>query len=295
MFDFDGLEDEDPSPADRVDHDVVQRIADGLEHSAWKERCDACRLIPGLRLGEWASPLLPTLKSLCDADPDYEVRKAARKALDALREEGVQLRSAIVTTAPLRSAIVTTAPAPALARVQAPGISASADDGVPRANFKIFQEVLAMRLEAEDMTPDELAEIWERKWGVQYAKRIRFRAQPDADTKWLNSREEVVPRAPFVVELVVGSGSILYSLATAMRQYGDMSADEAEAERGRRLLQKVTAAERGPPAREDTKPKPSADHQDHPESGQREKRAPFRKPWKEGLSLSLFPQMRDAC
>lgn len=278
MFDFDGLETDDPS--DKLDHDVVQRIADGLEHSAWKERCDACRLIPGLGLGEWALPLLPTLKSLCDADPDHEVRKAARKALDALRDEGVQLRSAAVATE--RKVRICSAPETHQfqVRVEEVRISAPADDGFPRANFKINKEVLSMRLEAEDMTPNDLAEVWERRWGVQYAKRIRFRAQPDADVKWLNSREEFVPRAPLVVELDAGAGSILYSLATAMRQYGEMSADEAGTERVRRLEQKVTA-EPVPPPRQAL---------GNPEGGQREKRAPLRKPWKDGPPLLLAPE-----
>lgn len=264
MFDFDGLETEDPSPdAEELYHDVVQRIAHGLQHAVWKERCDACRLIPGLRLGQLASALLPTLKNLCDADPDFQVRKAARKALDALREEGVSMPAGAT-----QGAVV-------LAREEIPETATTAD-GAPRAHFEIFKEVLSMRLEQECMTPMEITKIWERRWGVQYAGRIRFRAQPDAEAKWLNPREDTVPYAPLVVKLDAGAGSILYSLATAMRQYGEMTGAEAEAERARRLSQKVTVD-----PRPEGRPKQ--------DSAEREERQRLRRPWREGPPLLAGP------
>jgi len=119
----------------------------------------------------------------------------------------------------------------------------------PSARFKIFRgknkfEVLPMHLEREDMKPSEITDIWERVWGVQYASRIRFEAPPDSVTRFLSPQDDVVPISPAVVKLDVAktSISILYSLITALKQFGRMSRDEVESERERRRQQQVMDA-----------------------------------------------------
>mmetsp|Transcript_70623 Transcript_70623/g.190179 ORF Transcript_70623/g.190179 Transcript_70623/m.190179 type:complete len:359 (-) Transcript_70623:99-1175(-) len=234
MFDFEDLE-EDPAAAEEgvdletLGLEVVQRSAVGLEHTAWNLRRDACRELAEFNFkleGSLVAPLLPQLRSLAASDEDYEVRKAARKALQALLAAGVEEPPAPSRALPTvdDGALAVEAGAP----VEAP------QAWVPRAQFEIFGEVLPMRLERSHMSPAEVAEIWERHWGVQYAGRIRFAAQQDEAKRWLSPKEDIVPRVPFVVRLDCAVGSILQTLRVALQEYGELSAEEASAERSRR-------------------------------------------------------------
>mmetsp|Transcript_26046 Transcript_26046/g.39074 ORF Transcript_26046/g.39074 Transcript_26046/m.39074 type:complete len:130 (-) Transcript_26046:2-391(-) len=103
-----------------------------------------------------------------------------------------------------------------------------------------------MRLERDDMKPVEITDIWERVWGVQYASRIRFESPDDSDTKFLSPQDDVVPLSPAIVRLDVAktSISILYSLTTALKQFGRMSRDEVVVEKERRRQQQEAEAER---------------------------------------------------
>lgn len=311
MFDFEGLETHDPSPeSGELYQEDLQRIADGLEAAAFAERRDACRAVLDLRLGPLAAPLLPRLRQLLEADEDHEVRKAARRTIEGLQAAGVTLPDAarplplplaaspqppVAAASALRAATrAARTGRTAVARGNAAGTPAAAvgpaslgqpGARVPRAQFQVFKEVLPMRLERDSMTPAEIAEIWEKIWGVQYASRIRFSSQPDAEVRWLNPREDIVPRVPFVVNLDAGAGSILYSLAAALQLYGEMAPAEAEAERARRAA--LRAASGGGAAAENAG---DAQGQD---GSQREPRRRMRKPWREGPPL-LFGLLEGA-
>lgn len=113
-------------------------------------------------------------------------------------------------------------------------------------NFKMLMskkhiEVLQMRVEREEMAPAEISDIWEQCWGVRYAGRVRFEAPPGGPTKWLHPHESTVPSSPHVVRLDA-TGSILYTLSAALRQYGALSASEALAAREQRQRQALLDA-----------------------------------------------------
>lgn len=127
-----------------------------------------------------------------------------------------------------------------------PSSGPSEDESLPhdplRLNFKIFSskvkyEVVSIRVDLENMTPDEVSTVWEDVWGVTYARRIRFDVhEPDGSRRRLNPREDVVPCSPAIIKLEAsaGAGGVLYTLRAAMRQYGNMSCDEAAQDRSRR-------------------------------------------------------------
>jgi len=107
------------------------------------------------------------------------------------------------------------------------------------ARFRVLGEVLTMRLEREATTPSEVAEVWERQWGIQYASKIRFEVPEDSesDAKWLHPRNDIVPLAPHVVKLETTthkSRSVMYSLKACLRQYGKMTPEEVEAAQANR-------------------------------------------------------------
>lgn len=115
-----------------------------------------------------------------------------------------------------------------------------------RLNFKIFKskkhvELWAMRVERERMTPAEICEIWEKSWGVTYASRVRMEAAPGSATKWLHPQEGTVPCSPAVVRLDAG-GSILYTLAAALQQYGPLSLEEGFAAKEKRQTDATLSA-----------------------------------------------------
>jgi len=105
----------------------------------------------------------------------------------------------------------------------------------PRANFKLFKKILPMRLEKEAMTPAEITDIWENRWGVRYASRIKFLAPAESERKYLAIREDTVPLHPAVVVLEENVGSILYALSTALKEYSGFTAEEAEVAHENRL------------------------------------------------------------
>lgn len=250
MFDFDGLEAEVPSSAAGVGPGVLKRVAQGLQSAAWHLRRDACKDVVRLGLGRAATPLRPALRRLADADEDYEVRQAARLAVESVGDD------ACPAAAPARAdAAASSSGAPRAertpARASAPTATsdvARASSGVarawaPTATFDVCGELLTMRLERAAMTPAEICHVWEESWGVAYASRIRFLSEPGAPEKWLSHREAIVPRAPFVVKLDASSGSVLESLRLAWKAYGGLSKEEAEEERRRRLAARRSSGE----------------------------------------------------
>jgi len=119
----------------------------------------------------------------------------------------------------------------------------------PRANFRLFKEILPMPLEREEMTPAEITDMWEKAWGVHFASRIRFLAPDESAGKYLNAREDFVPLHPSVVELEAKNGSILYALATSLKEHCGLkaasSSEPAQAEPvARRSL--ASRARKGP-------------------------------------------------
>jgi len=235
MFDIDDLEEKDPSPDPaEVAREEARQVAAGLGDKMWNVRRDACRKFGELGaslglLGDEVFPYLRTLVELEKKDEDYEVKKAAKKTVRALAALGVVLPK----DGAAGPAASTGAAAP-----EGGGSTGSSYSGW-RTNFRIFKEVLPMRLDREGMTPVEICEVWEKQWGIQYASRIKFEAPEGFDVKWLNAREDVCPRTPFVVGLHCSVGSILDSLSVAMKQFGELTSREAAAERERRKNQLV--------------------------------------------------------
>mmetsp|Transcript_23004 Transcript_23004/g.47770 ORF Transcript_23004/g.47770 Transcript_23004/m.47770 type:complete len:272 (+) Transcript_23004:115-930(+) len=213
---------------DELDADDAVKAGDGLESSEWNVRRDACKALGELSAADKAQPFMARLKELALSDPDYEVKKAARKAMQLLREQGVQPPAA--------------SSSPSAGEAGSSGAGQSAYTG-PQILLKIFKEELPMRIE-RDMTPNELTEFWEKSWGVQYASRIKFEAPEGSPSKWLNPREDLVPRSPAVVPLWAGVGSITLALATALKQYGMIREEDMGAERERRRQQQLAEAER---------------------------------------------------
>jgi len=320
MFDFDDIEGTEHADAQVAEQEapeeVAERIARGLERGEWKVRYDSCRELA--KLGLAAAPYMQTLETLAERDKDNDVRKAAGKALQELREAGIHGTDAVESdpkvaeeaasnlsdkdfsvrrnacrmlgkqgalAAPHLPALqqlalhekdyeVRQAARDALRNLRSAGFhldeedrgtleldgagvagSAEASDWWPKALFQVGAETLPMRLENEAMTPFEITEIWEKSWGVQYAGRIRFAAHEDSETKWLRSRNDIVPRTPFVVRLEANSGTLLQTLAAALRLYGRMTPAEVAADREQKLREQMLAAERraAADAREDAR------------------------------------------
>uniref|UniRef100_A0A7S4PSD9 Uncharacterized protein n=1 Tax=Alexandrium monilatum TaxID=311494 RepID=A0A7S4PSD9_9DINO len=222
MFDID---------LDELDADDAAKAGAGLESGEWNVRRDACKALGDLADAGKAEPHLQRLRDLAASDPDYEVKKAARRALQQLRERGVQPRAAGPEAA-------------AGASAGAPEDGRRAAHSGPTLLLRVFGDVLPMRTEREGVTPAELAELWEGAWGVQYASRVRFEAPEGSPTRHLNPREDAVPLSPAVVTLHCGVGSILLALATALKSYGMLSEDEVGAERERRRRQQAVESER---------------------------------------------------
>jgi len=114
----------------------------------------------------------------------------------------------------------------------------------PRANIRVFGDILPMRLEREDVTPFDLGEIWEKRWGIPYASHIKFEAPEESNRKFMQPREDLVPLHPAVVTLSEKAGSVLTSLATALREYGGLLPEEAEAVRLGKLQQSLASVEK---------------------------------------------------
>jgi len=112
-----------------------------------------------------------------------------------------------------------------------------------RANFRIHTEVLAMRMDHEKMTPLEITEIWEKQWGIPYAGHVKLEAPGASARKFLHPRDEVVPLHPAVVTVHDKAGSVLNALATALREYGALQPEEAQALRVHKIEQSLAKAE----------------------------------------------------
>mmetsp|Transcript_106850 Transcript_106850/g.238477 ORF Transcript_106850/g.238477 Transcript_106850/m.238477 type:complete len:382 (-) Transcript_106850:9-1154(-) len=93
--------------------------------------------------------------------------------------------------------------------------------------FRILDKVLPMHCDQPDPTPHELGRLWE-SWGCAHASRIKFGAQPDAPTKFLNAREDTLPRAPVVTKLEA-KPAILQGVALALTQRDDEQRTGSEA------------------------------------------------------------------
>lgn len=101
--------------------------------------------------------------------------------------------------------------------------------------FEVLGAVLPMQLEtAEELrTPWELMQVWEEAWGVAYAKRLRFSAQPEDARRWLQAREDTVPAAPAVTRLS-GPASTLQALALELTQRSEEARERSVASGTRR-------------------------------------------------------------
>lgn len=87
-MDFELLEQMDPSPdPELIATQEAQKSAEDLISPVWYVRRDACRILG--QAGRAAKPYLHTLKKLMQTDSDYEVSKAARVALNNLRDAGI--------------------------------------------------------------------------------------------------------------------------------------------------------------------------------------------------------------
>mmetsp|Transcript_91901 Transcript_91901/g.213614 ORF Transcript_91901/g.213614 Transcript_91901/m.213614 type:complete len:281 (+) Transcript_91901:182-1024(+) len=227
MFDID---------LDDLDAEDAVKAGEQLHDAAFNVRRDACKKLGELGDTSKAEPHLLKLKELAGNDPDYEVKRAARKALQELREKGLYIPAAKI--------------GPNLEEAVAiPGAARNVTDLVlsysgPKILLGIFKEVFPMRIEQDAVTPTELTELWENHWGVQYAGRVRFEAAEGSPTKWLNPREDIVPRSPHVVQLHASAGSILLDLSTALRQYGMLTREQVEVERERKRQQQVIESEK---------------------------------------------------
>lgn len=114
----------------------------------------------------------------------------------------------------------------------------------PTLLCKIFDETLAMRLERDGMTPHDVAEMWEKEWGITGASRIKFCAPPEYDKKYLNAKEDLLPGPPFVVKLDVKLGSVIQNLALKIKRYGALSAEETQQKKTAEQQKFAEAAER---------------------------------------------------
>mmetsp|Transcript_120439 Transcript_120439/g.268779 ORF Transcript_120439/g.268779 Transcript_120439/m.268779 type:complete len:308 (-) Transcript_120439:41-964(-) len=231
MFDYDDIETADPTPdPEELDRQAAEQAGQDLASGAFNVRLKACKTLS--KLGAAAVPYLPALleRSQKEKEDDYTVRNAARDALRDLREAGFELRK----EEDLIQQSMSVGTAASGATASAGSTSVPLQISGPVASFEIFGEVLHMRLERPEMTPAEVAEVWENSWGIEYAGRIRFRSPPGAPRKWLNSREDPVPRPPVVIFLESNVGSLLATLATALKTYGAMSSSEALEERMRK-------------------------------------------------------------
>lgn len=271
-FDFDEIEEQDPS----ADPDELRRqeaeeaakqateAAQSLKAEAWNVRRDACKALA--TLGEAAAPHMGELMRLSKFDSDYEVRKASGKAFAQLKEKGIE-------------PLVVEDPMEAMKKKQ--------------AIFKIFKEELPMSLEKPDITPLEICEIWEKSWGIQYASRVKF-LQPlgsDSEAKHLNPREDSVPRSPHVIGLECSVGSILGSLAVALKNFGAMTPEEAEAERDKRRMQQEEAKQKR--AQADIRQREERQKQERRRRRQIEEGVHEGQPWRE-QKLFLDPAEKAA-
>jgi len=205
----------------------AERAAAGLDDQSFSVRRNACRTLG--RLGALAAPYFSALQRLAEGEKDYEVRQAARDAVRKLRSAGVRLE-------------VERGDEGAAGAGGTGG--AEALDWWPKVLFQIFGETLPMRLEREDMMPAELTELWEKCWGVQYASRVRFAAPEDSDARWLRPKGDFVPRTPFLVQLEANNGTVLQTLASALKLYGRMTPEEVAEDRRSKLEEQMQAAER---------------------------------------------------
>lgn len=85
-----------------------------------------------------------------------------------------------------------------------------------RVNFLIEKEALPMDIEQTGATPYDIMQMWEIRWQIRYASRLKFVAIPDR--RVLNPREDSVPTHPAIVKLE-GLGSILSAVAGVLRQH----------------------------------------------------------------------------
>merc|ERR1711920_420671 len=147
----------------------VRQAAEDLANTTWAVRKEACVVLS--RAGQLAAPHLPTLMELSRKEKDYEVRKEAQKAVQALNAAGVTcevreqedddvVNKAIKNlTAPKRKTRVERGVMKAPATIKL--IKEPEKPEGPHATFVIYKEELPMRLEREAMTPYEVAQIWE--------------------------------------------------------------------------------------------------------------------------------------
>lgn len=103
-------------------------------------------------------------------------------------------------------------------------------------HFKVFKDVLPMRLEREGMLPCEVLDIWEGDWGVAHVRQLKFAAPPGYEKRWLGIRTDPLPYSPEVVR-VEGKGSVLYALTLAFTKHDERLQARAFAGARQRLKQ----------------------------------------------------------
>jgi len=303
MFDFDDLEDVEPSP--NVEDEVEQAVA-RLQDERFTVRRDACKSLAAL--GPLVARCAELLQSLLSKEEDYEVQKAAVAALQSMCEAGVhplqslcshrdlglkrivekalqemkkcgihipvqppsnakqtssmereELRSTKLklrqeererrpAKPKLRQEVVVSIGNKQAETAQLEVVEAEVHDTTieypwPCVLFRIFTDVLPMRVEKHSMTPQELIHIWEHEWRVPYASRIKFFASEDADKKCLHPHQDIVPGSPCEVKLHAGVGSILEGLAVALKRYGRMDCQEFQSEKKHQEQKKTMAAD----------------------------------------------------
>lgn len=99
--------------------------------------------------------------------------------------------------------------------------------------FEVEGRVLPMHTDSDSVTPIEVVRIWE-SWGCAYADRLRFAAQPDHGTRWLNMRQDMLPPPPAVTGLK-GTESIVQSVGLALVQRDEEALRRVTDSGGRRL------------------------------------------------------------
>uniref|UniRef100_A0A7S4QLT9 HEAT repeat domain-containing protein n=1 Tax=Alexandrium monilatum TaxID=311494 RepID=A0A7S4QLT9_9DINO len=197
--------------------ETVSWASTALSDPAWDVRRDACRLLG--KAGPQSEPYLRALHRISEKDEDMEVRKEARSALQVLRVAGLVPPTPVAAEAEERLAS-------ADVDVDLGGLASGPMETGPHATFRVLNEDLRMRLERDSMTPAEITEVWEKQWGIQYARRFSFMVLVASRERLLDPRADLIPCSPVPVRVHVKSPGLLYNLKAALKRFGESPAEE---------------------------------------------------------------------